>query len=277
MGKKKKADNHSLKAILKNIIYQLKGSVWLDGLLFRMARLQNQKANRLYRLENPDIVLPDDYDLYETYQIHYQKFIEDGKLAAAEIIEWTQPYLTTNETAILDWGCGVGRITRHIKEQNTFAKIYACDIDKHKIEWNKAHCSDIDFSLISYVPPTCFATAQFDLIYGISVFTHIDILSQDNWLKELLRILKPTGVLLITTQGEFYRNRLTASQKKRLDKTGFYTQQYSKQGHRMMSSFQLPDHFKEMLSPYFIVKEFYSGKTHPERMGGQDLWILQKR
>lgn len=277
MGKKKKATDSALRALLKNIIYQLKGSAWLDGILFRIAKFRNQKTNRLYTLKNPDIILPDDYDLYETYQLHYQKFIEDGKLAATEIMGWTQPYLTTNEPVILDWGCGVGRITRHIKEQCPSAKIYACDIDEHKINWNKAHYPEIDFSLISYSPPTHFTTAQFDLIYGISVFTHIDMPSQDSWLKELNRILKPNGVLLITTQGEFYRNKLTATQNKLLDKNGCYTQHHAKQGHRMMSSFHKPDHFKEMLGPYFMVKEFYAGDVHPEKMGGQDLWILEKK
>lgn len=265
-----------MRALLKNIIYQLKGSVWLDSILFRMAKFRNQKTNRLYKFKNPNIILPDDYDLYETYQLHYQKFMEDGKLAAAEIMEWTLPYLTTIEPEILDWGCGVGRITRHIKEQNPSAKIYACDIYKHKIDWNKAHYRDIDFSIIAYAPPTHFTAAQFDLIYGISVFTHIDIGSQLHWLKELYRILKPTGILLITTQGEGYHNKLSSAEKKILDKNGCYTQNYPKKGHRMMSTYHLPDHFKEMFGPYFMMKEFYAGKIYPEKMGGQDLWILQK-
>ncbi len=266
-----------MSALVKNIIYQLGGAAWLDGILFRMAGLRNRKINRLYRLNHSSIILPEDYDLYETYQLHYQKFIEDGKLAATEILEWTRPYLPAHEPVILDWGCGVGRITRHIKEQNTAAIICACDIDEHKIEWNKTHYPDIDFSTISYSPPTGYATAQFDLIYGISVFTHIDIESQHTWIEELNRILKPNGILLITTQGEWYRNRLTGGQNKLLNKNGYYTQHYAKKGHRMMSSFHLPDHFKEMLSPYFMVKEFHEGKMHPEKMGGQDLWILQKR
>lgn len=266
-----------MKALLKNIIYQLHGAAWLDRLLFRLARFRNRKVNRLYRLKNAEIILPDDYDQYETYQLHYQKFIEDGKLAATEIMEWSRPYLSKQIPVVLDWGCGVSRITRHMKESNPSAKVFACDIDKHKIEWNKAHYHDIDFSIISYSPPTHFAKDQFDMIYGISIFTHIDKESQNEWLKELYRILESDGVLLITTQGEMYRNRLSSAENKFLDKAGLYTQRYPKKGHRMMSTYHLPDHFKEMLNPYFIVKEFYAGKMHPEKMGGQDLWILQKK
>jgi 2-polyprenyl-3-methyl-5-hydroxy-6-metoxy-1,4-benzoquinol methylase len=277
LGKKKKADHYPLKALLKNIIYQLRGAAWLDGFLFRMNRFRNRKANSIYRQQNSEIILPDDYDLYETYQLNYQKFIEDGKLAAKEIMEWTRPYLSAQWPILLDWGCGIGRITRHVKETDSSATVFACDIDEHKIRWNKTHYPDIDFSLISYSPPTHFTTGQFDMIYGISIFTHIDMGSQNEWLEELYRMLKPGGILLITTQGEMYRNRLSSAENRFLDKTGIYTQSYPKKGHRMMSTYHLSDHFKEMLYPYFIVKEFYAGKMHPEKMGGQDLWILQKK
>ena len=197
--------------------------------------------------------LPDDYDLYETYQLNYQKFIEDGKLAAAEIVEWTKPYLSSPQPVILDWGCGVGRVVRHIKEQNSGAALFACDIDEQRIVWNKKHYRDIVFSLISYSPPTSYTADKFDLIYGISIFTHIDAASQDMWLKELFRILKPNGVLLISTHGEAYLNNLLSSEKKLLYRNGIFTQSYFQKGHRMMSTYHQPDHFKKMITPYFLL------------------------
>lgn len=266
-----------MKSTLKYIIRKLRLTGWLDSFLFTLAKWKNRKDNRRYANENPGTLLPDEYDLYETYQLNYQKFIEDGKLAAAEIIEWTKPYLSSPQPVILDWGCGVGRVVRHLKEQNPSAELFACDINEQRIIWNKKHYRDIAFSVISYSPPTAYASDHFDLIYGISIFTHIDAASQDLWLKELYRILKPNGVLLITTQGEPYLNHLLPSEKNLLNHNGILTQSYSQKGHRMMSTYHQPDHFKKMIKPYFTVKEFYNGNIHPEKLGGQDLWILQKK
>lgn len=266
-----------MKPFLKNIIYKLRLTGWLDSCLFLMAKTGNQKANRKYRQQHPGIILPGDYDLYETYQLNYQKFIEDGKLAANEIIEWTKPYLKTQEPVILDWGCGVGRISRHIKELYPYTIVSACDNDEQKITWNKAHYSDIDFAVIPYAPPTQYASGHFNLVCGISVLTHIDAELQRAWLQELHRILKPNGILLITTQGEAYRNKLSIKEKRLLDKHGIYTQNPYQEGHRMMSTYHQTDHFKKMIRPYFTVLAYYDGKKHPEKMGGQDLWILEKK
>jgi hypothetical protein len=46
-----------------------------------------------------------------------------------------------------------------------------------------------------------------DCIYAISVFTHLSAELQDLWMKELRRIVRPGGHLLITTHGESFRAR----------------------------------------------------------------------
>jgi hypothetical protein len=48
----------------------------------------------------------------------------------------------------------------------------------------------------------------FDLVYALSVFTHLDATGQGFWITELSRVLKPGGFLFITTHGESYRPRL---------------------------------------------------------------------
>ena len=72
---------HLLKTLLKYCIYQFGLAGKLDQFLFRFTQFQQKKANDLYRKNNPSISLPSDYDLYETYQLKYQQFIEDGASA----------------------------------------------------------------------------------------------------------------------------------------------------------------------------------------------------
>lgn len=104
--------------------------------------------------------------------------------------------------AILDWGCGCGRIMRHFIEAGLY-NVYGADIDKFNIEWllnefgyKKAFCVDYD-------PPMPFKDKFFDIIYGHSVFTHLSKNDHDTWLVELKRVLKPGGYAFLTVCTEY--------------------------------------------------------------------------
>ncbi|MBL0141897.1 MAG: class I SAM-dependent methyltransferase [Betaproteobacteria bacterium] len=51
-------------------------------------------------------------------------------------------------------------------------------------------------------PPLPFPDGAFELIYGVSVFTHFRSDLQDLWLQELRRVTQPGGILLMTTHGQ---------------------------------------------------------------------------
>jgi len=266
-----------LKPYLKYIIHTLRLTGWLDSLLYRILALRNKRINLLYKQAHPDIRLPADYVLYETFQLNYQKFIEEGEQAAREITLWTNPYINSQTPCILDWGCGAGRIIPHLSVLQPHAVLYGCDVNEAVIGWNKSSYHNICFTAILNFPPMLYAPLFFNLVYGISVFTHIDAGLQVNWLIELYRILQTNGILLITTHGPYYYKKLLPVQKKILIAKGLYTQTYFKQGHRMMSTYHQPAHFTKMIEPYFTILEYYDGAMHPHKIGGQDLWILQKR
>lgn len=274
-------NNHTLslqlKPYLKHLFYQLHLAKWLDGFLYRTQAIQNRKQNDLYREQHPDCILPHDYVLYETYQLNYQKFIEDGTLAAAEITSWTRSYNHTPQPRILDWGCGAARITRHLPAFQPMALIYGCDVNEDMIEWNKVHYHNISFTTIHHFAPTPYADSFFDMVYGFSVFTHIDAVQQTEWIKELQRIINHNGVLMITTQGNYYSHQLLPGEKKVLTQQGVFTKSYPKQGHRMMSTYHKAEHFRIMILPYFEVLEYYDGNLNLTKAGGQDVWILRKR
>jgi ubiquinone/menaquinone biosynthesis C-methylase UbiE len=242
-----------------------------------LAQKQNRQLNQNYLLDHQAIVLPTDYDLYETYQLDYRKFVEDGALAAKEIVEWTKPYLHTTNTKILDWGCGTGRIVRHIPLLLPDAAVYACDINEQLIEWNRKNYRGISFNAINNFAPLLYAPVFFDLVYGISIFTHIEAERQEEWIAELYRILKYKGVLFVTTQGTRYRHKLLPWQQRAWHKKGIFTQNYRQKGHRMMSTYHTPEYFRKMVQPFFTVLAHYSGASHPEKAGGQDVWILQRQ
>ena len=116
----------------------------------------------------------------------------------------------------------------------------------------------------------------FDLVYGLSIFTHIEAAQQLAWITELHRIVKPGGILCITTQGKPYEQKLMFTQRKKLQQAGVYTQTYAQGGHRMMSTYHTAAHFRTMVETLFTVLDYFDGAIHPEKAGGQDLWLLQK-
>ena len=100
---------------------------------------------------------------------------------------------------ILDFGCGPGRVISSIRDMHPTAQLFGSDIDPEAIEWAQANLRDVgEFRVNLPEPPLPFADEQFDLIYAISIFTHLPEEMQWPMLQELRRILKPGGILLTT-------------------------------------------------------------------------------
>jgi SAM-dependent methyltransferase len=56
------------------------------------------------------------------------------------------------------------------------------------------------FERTDFRPPTPFPADRFDLIYAFSVFSHLSEPVHEAWLGELSRILRPGGLLVVTTR-----------------------------------------------------------------------------
>ena len=103
--------------------------------------------------------------------------------------------------SILDWGVGCGRVARHFASVKN-VQFCGADIDGDNIAWCKANLQFGRFTQLPLFPPTSYANNEFDLVYGISVFTHLKEEAQDAWLQELQRITKPGGIVMVTCHGK---------------------------------------------------------------------------
>jgi SAM-dependent methyltransferase len=101
---------------------------------------------------------------------------------------------------ILDWGCGCGRVARFFTE-NYPGKLTGIDIDPDNVAWCAANLSGGAFQVCGLNPPTVLPNENFDLIYGISVFTHLGVEDQFAWLAELARVAKPGAAVLVSVHG----------------------------------------------------------------------------
>ena len=100
--------------------------------------------------------------------------------------------------AALDFGCGCGRTLLWLARQFPDVRWHGTDVDAESIEWCRSSIPGGVFSVNGPLPPLPYTDASFDLIYGVSVFTHLSEQHQKAWLPELRRILKPGGLLLLS-------------------------------------------------------------------------------
>jgi SAM-dependent methyltransferase len=102
---------------------------------------------------------------------------------------------------VLDFGCGAGRTLRHFLDEAQVGEFYGCDIDEPSIAWLDSNLSPpFNVFVNAEEPPLPLERSSFDLIWAISVFTHIT----DHWaawLLELHRLLRNDGLLFATILG----------------------------------------------------------------------------
>jgi SAM-dependent methyltransferase len=104
----------------------------------------------------------------------------------------------------MDFGCGPGRTLQHFLSEAETGEFWGVDIDAASIAaLQENHCPPLHVMRSEVAPPLGLERGSFDLIWAISVFTHL----ADNslpWLLELHRLLKPGGLLIATYIGRWH-------------------------------------------------------------------------
>jgi SAM-dependent methyltransferase len=99
--------------------------------------------------------------------------------------------------AVLDFASGYGRATRFLARRLDPARLWVAEIDPQAVEFQGATFGV--HALHSTDDPAAFACPQtFDLIYAVSLFTHLPRPAFLGWLRRLSELLRPTGLLALT-------------------------------------------------------------------------------
>lgn len=136
-------------------------------------------------------------------------FIDSGRLGFTSICD----VLARNGVAlgslndILDFGCGCGRVLRHWR--GVPARIHGTDINEYLVSASKRSIPFATISKNTLEPKLDYADESFDLVYALSVFTHLDVEMQMAWLAEFKRVLRPRGILILSVHGNAYQSRLS--------------------------------------------------------------------
>jgi len=102
---------------------------------------------------------------------------------------------------VLDFGCGVGRQLLHFTHDYPAPTYFACDVHPENVAFVRRAYPRVFGSVNGFVPPLDYETDQFDLVYSVSVFSHLAPDQHLPWLRELARVVKAGGYAMLTTEG----------------------------------------------------------------------------
>jgi SAM-dependent methyltransferase len=101
----------------------------------------------------------------------------------------------------LDFGCSSGRVVRVLHAVLPDVEWHACDPNAGAIEWASEALPGISFFVSPQEPPLRFEDGTFDFAYAISIWSHFGEGAALRWLGEMHRLIRPGGLLVITTHG----------------------------------------------------------------------------
>jgi len=102
---------------------------------------------------------------------------------------------------VLDFGCGVARPLLHFTRAYPAPAFHACDIDDTCVAFIQESYPKVEAYTSSYFPPLKYDPSFFDMVYSVSIFSHLNPEDQGKWLAELARVTRPGGRCFLTTHG----------------------------------------------------------------------------
>lgn len=204
-----------------------------------------------------------------TEQTHLYTSLEDF-LAVVDLWETYARRPITDVAAVLDFGCGCGRLLRRFPMGLQGISCHGADVRAAAVDWCRSHLPG-SFHHNAPRPPLDLPDDAFDLVVSLSVFSHLNRASNLAWIRELSRVTKPDGLLLLTTHGAFALNvihrsaehqdilRITAAEARdylrRLEAERFIFHPISKEWARSLDGVE-EDYGQVFFTPGFVQEEW---------------------
>lgn len=131
----------------------------------------------------------------------YAVYDNIGKALRDDIVRLLPTDWSWEDKRVLDFGCGAGRVLRQFVEEARGGHFCGSDIHAESVGWLRQNASP-PFEVVRNgdVPPLPWDDASFELIWAVSVFSHVTD-EWSAWLIELHRLLRDDGRLIVSFMG----------------------------------------------------------------------------
>jgi SAM-dependent methyltransferase len=129
--------------------------------------------------------------------------IESGKSSAEFYVDLYKQFCGdyAGVERVMDFGCGCGRVLSRMPGSES-TRYFGVDLHEEALQWLRETMPKGAFSVGSAMPPVDLEKQNFDLIYSVSVLTHLPQEQEHAWLDEWHRLLKDDGLVIATFRGE---------------------------------------------------------------------------
>ena len=132
------------------------------------------------------------------------EFFQTGEAEVAALMEYLDTlHISIKRSKALDFGCGVGRLTQALAKH--FERTEGVDISKSMIDladqYNR-HRDRCRYTVNEADNLALFDDNEFDFICSFITLQHMKPLYAKGYINEVIRILKPEGILVFQIPGE---------------------------------------------------------------------------
>ena len=244
-----------------------------------VAQSRMRTLNRRFLQRHPDFAVPPEHLAFDALNhVDWQRYLDTGLQHAGMFARLIDQHASAAASlSVLEWGCGPGRLIRHMPQllAGRTMQLTGADYNAESIAWCRAHLPGTRFVENALNPPLPLPDAGFDVVYNFSVFTHLSAAVQQAWVAELRRVLKPGGLFICTTHGDNYRHLLTAAAEQRAYDQGQQVEQGRYlEGRKWFLAIHPPAFVRSRLLAGF--ESVHQVTTRPEDGVLQDVWTARR-
>lgn len=249
-----------------------------DHLRYVATVIRYRAVNRRFARENPEFPLPPARLIYDaTSTVHWPSYHELGRLDAEFMAGLILTHCTARPARVLDWGCGPARMIRHMPAllEPLSPELVGTDYNRETIAWCERALPEIEFQPNDLAPPLPFEDDSIDVLYCWSVFTHLSEEMHHRWLAEIIRVLKPGGLLVAMMCGDGHRFRLRPEELAPYDAGQLVVRSRAKEGKRTFAVFHSPGFVRKFLGDAFEILDRIPGARGTPRV--HTAWVARLR
>ena len=164
---------------------------------------------------------------------------------------------------VLEFASGHGRFTRHLVKALGHERVTVSDVVPGAVAFSTAQFGVRGF--VSTSEPAALAwPGRYDLVFVLSLFSHLPRATWSAWLRRLWDAVAPGGVLVFTTHGDFAAQRAGVT----LDEQGFHFV-----GASESTAIDVQEYGTAFTSPGFVQTQIEALVPAPARWSVEPAWF----